>query len=202
MRISELSARSGVPVPTIKYYLREGLLPEGQRTSPTQASYGESHVSRLRLVRALIESGVTVARAQRVLAALDDRPENPYDLLAAAHAAVTPPADHDLGTTDAAHLVEQMGWHADRCDPDVLGEVARALAAIQNAGFTIPENVLPAYLDAVGRIARAEIAGVPTDSPEAAVRYVVLGTVLNEPLLLALRRVAQQVASAERFGAG
>jgi hypothetical protein len=32
------------------------------------------------------------------------------------------------------------------------------------------------------------------------VRYVVLGTVLAEPLLLALRRVAEQVASAERFG--
>jgi len=32
------------------------------------------------------------------------------------------------------------------------------------------------------------------------VRYVVLGTVLVEPLLLALRRLAQQSASHERFG--
>ena len=56
------------------------------------------------------------------------------------------------------------------------------------------------YLDSVQRIARAEIAGVPTESSEAAVRYVVLGSVLVEPLLLALRRVAEQIASAERFG--
>ena len=56
------------------------------------------------------------------------------------------------------------------------------------------------YLDAVTRIAEAEIAGVPTESAEAAVRYVVLGSVLVEPLLLALRRVAEQVASARRFG--
>ena len=41
MRISELSAQTGVPVPTIKYYLREGLLPEGERSAPTQAAYGE-----------------------------------------------------------------------------------------------------------------------------------------------------------------
>ena len=34
MRISELSTRSGVAVPTIKYYLREGLVPEGVRSSP------------------------------------------------------------------------------------------------------------------------------------------------------------------------
>jgi hypothetical protein len=32
------------------------------------------------------------------------------------------------------------------------------------------------------------------------VRYVVLGTVLVEPLLLALRRLAQQDASRRRFG--
>ncbi|MBE8147040.1 hypothetical protein IOD13_15945 [Brevibacterium casei] len=27
MRISELSARGGVPIPRIKYYIREGLVP-------------------------------------------------------------------------------------------------------------------------------------------------------------------------------
>jgi hypothetical protein len=32
------------------------------------------------------------------------------------------------------------------------------------------------------------------------VRYVVLGTVLVEPLILALRRLADQEASARRFG--
>ncbi|MFY9714733.1 MAG: MerR family transcriptional regulator, partial [Microbacterium sp.] len=58
----------------------------------------------------------------------------------------------------------------------------------------------PVHLESIRRIADAEVAGVPTESAEAAVRYVVLGSVLVEPLLLALRRVAQQVASAERFG--
>ena len=37
---------------------------------------------------------------------------------------------------------------------------------------------------------------MPTESAAAAVRYVVLGTVLVEPVLLALRRLAQQEASA------
>lgn len=200
MRISELSTQAGVPVATIKYYIREGLLPEGVRSAPTQASYGDAHVSRLRLIRALIDSSVSVAQARRVLSALDNPPENPAHLLAAAHAAVAPAAEPEIDTTAAERIVEMLGWRADLCDPDVLAEVARALGVIDRAGFTIPDDVLPAYVDAVSRIARAEIAGVPLDSPEAAVRYVVLGTVLNEPLLLALRRVAQQVASAERFG--
>ncbi|RAC11977.1 MerR family transcriptional regulator, partial [Burkholderia multivorans] len=54
MRISELSRRSDVPVATIKYYLREGLLPAGERTSATQAVYTDAHVNRLALIRALL----------------------------------------------------------------------------------------------------------------------------------------------------
>jgi len=58
---------------------------------------------------------------------------------------------------------------------------------------------MAAYLDALQRIARAELAAVPTESPEAAVRHVALGTVLVESLILALRRVAEQIAATERF---
>ena len=41
---------------------------------------------------------------------------------------------------------------------------------------------------------------MPKESAAAAVRYVVLGTVLIEPLILNLRRMAQQEESARRFG--
>ena len=37
MRISELSTASGVPVPTLKFYLREGLLPPGDAIAVNQA---------------------------------------------------------------------------------------------------------------------------------------------------------------------
>lgn len=47
VRISELSRASGVSTATIKYYLREKLLPEGRLTSATQAQYGQAHVDRL-----------------------------------------------------------------------------------------------------------------------------------------------------------
>lgn len=44
MRLSELSKQSGVTTATIKYYLREGLLPPGERVTATQAEYDESHL--------------------------------------------------------------------------------------------------------------------------------------------------------------
>lgn len=48
-------------------------------------------------------------------------------------------------------------------------------------------------------VASAEIDAIPADSVEGAVRYVVLGTVLMEPVLLALRRLAEADASGRRF---
>lgn len=81
MRISELSAVSSVPVATIKYYLRERLLPEGRRSSATQATYGDAHVARLAVIRALVDSGVGIAGVRKVIAVLDDPPDDPYEIL-------------------------------------------------------------------------------------------------------------------------
>lgn len=202
MKISELSSTTGVPVPTIKYYLREQLLPEGERSSPTQASYGDVHVKRLGVIRALVAAGVSIAEVRRVLETLDAPPASAHLLLGSAHAAITPPVDDDLDLALAEEVVAGLGWKPGMCEEGVLHAVARALDGLKSAGFEVPRDVMPAYLKGMREIADAEIAGVPTSSPEAAVQYVVLGSALVEPLLLALRRVAQQVASAERFSGG
>ncbi len=65
MRISELAARTGVPLATVKYYLREGLLMPGHATSATQAQYDDSHVRRLGLVRALAAQGSRSTRSRQ-----------------------------------------------------------------------------------------------------------------------------------------
>jgi DNA-binding transcriptional MerR regulator len=171
MRISKLSSQTGVPIATIKFYLREKLLQEGIRTSATQAQYDESHVARLRLIRALLgPAGLSVSAAQQVILAIEEPPESLYELLGIAAAAVAGPNVDD------------------------------ALQALEEAGFKLPEGALDVYLDHMRQIAQFEIDNLPTDSPTAAVRYVVLGTVLIEPLILALRRQAEQEASARRFG--
>jgi DNA-binding transcriptional MerR regulator len=68
MKISELSRRSGIPLPTIKFYIREGLLPAGERTAMTQAIYGEEHLERLSLIRALKDdAGLSLATITNML---------------------------------------------------------------------------------------------------------------------------------------
>lgn len=49
--IKELSEWAGVKVPTIRYYERQGLLPEPVRTGTGQRRYGSVDVTRLRFIR-------------------------------------------------------------------------------------------------------------------------------------------------------
>jgi len=201
VRISELAQRSGVPVPTIKYYLREGLLPEGQRTSATQAQYDAEHEARLRLIRTLIgTAGLSIAEVRRVLAAIDDPPGSLHNLLGVAAEAATRPVGRRPDHERVHALMERWGWPVIEQDCRSHDPLAAALDALDEAGFVLPDGALEVYRDHMEQIAAFELSTVPTDSPTAAVRYVVLSTVLPEPLLLALRRLAQQAASARRFG--
>lgn len=203
MRISELSRSSGVSVPTIKFYLREGVLTEGMLTSATQAQYGDTHLSRLALVRALVSTaGLSIAEVRRVLQAIDDPPPSQHDLLGVAAGAVRTPGGRHPDHERVHVLMREWGWPVEDKDCPSHDALAVALAALDDAGFTLPPGTLEVYKDHMEQIAAHELATVPADSPAAAVRHVVLGTVLPEPLLLALRRMAQMAASARRFGAG
>ncbi|HEU5484514.1 MAG TPA: MerR family transcriptional regulator [Microlunatus sp.] len=216
MRMSELSRVSGVPVATIKFYLRAGLLPEGVRSSPNQAQYDDSHLQRLRLIRALVGAGgLSLAAVRTVLHQIDEPTGLTLDLLGAAHRAVAPEVADDLELDDALDLLRRWGWkacltatgprdgaRAQDAGPaadDAVAALASALGALRDAGFEIEPSTLDTYADAMMDVAAAEIDGIPVTSPSAAVRYVVLGTVLVEPVLLALRRLAQREASAARF---
>jgi DNA-binding transcriptional MerR regulator len=70
-----LSRASGIPVATIKFYLRERLLPAGERTGPNQSRYREEHLRRLRFIRGLLKvGGLSVATARGVIDAVDSEP--------------------------------------------------------------------------------------------------------------------------------
>jgi DNA-binding transcriptional MerR regulator len=55
MRMRELERRSGIGRETIRYYIREGLLPEPARPKRNVARYSDDHVIRLHAIRRLQE---------------------------------------------------------------------------------------------------------------------------------------------------
>jgi len=53
IRISELAQQAGVPASTIRFYVREGLLPPPVKVAKTRAYYSDEHLERLLYVRKL-----------------------------------------------------------------------------------------------------------------------------------------------------
>lgn len=51
MKIGELAAGSDTAVETVRFYEREGLLPEPARTQSNYRTYGDEHLARLRFIR-------------------------------------------------------------------------------------------------------------------------------------------------------
>lgn len=218
VRISELSRRSGVPTATIKYYLREGLLPAGQLTAATQAQYDDDHLGRLRLIRALLGPGrLSIAEIRGVLDVVDDPPDSPMDLLGRASGALgrVPAAEQsdrpddgagqgeadDPGRAAAQSMIDELGWSV-ATGSKAQTDLAEALVAIEQAQLTLVPGGVAAYAEELHKLAVAELDTIGLDSPEAAVRQAVLGTILIEPLILALRRLALEDAAGRRFGAG
>lgn len=55
MRMRELESKTGVGRETIRFYIREGLLPEPDRVSRNSAFYSDDHVARVRAIKRLQE---------------------------------------------------------------------------------------------------------------------------------------------------
>lgn len=212
MRISELSRASGVPIPTIKFYLREGLLPRGVPTGPRQAEYSEGHLRRLRLIRVLSEvGGLRLREVGVVLRAIDDQGLSLHEVLGVAHHALGPASPDDEqqlppyvaeAQAEVDRLLEHLGWRVSAGAP-ARRSLAEALATLRRMGGEVSAEVFEPYARIADTLAAREVATiVPARSRAEAVEGVVVGTMVFEAALVALRRLAQEHHSALQLSRG
>jgi DNA-binding transcriptional MerR regulator len=208
-RVAELSRRSGISVATIKYYLREALLPPGELTSPNQARYGEHHVHRLRLIRALIElAQVPIAGTRAVLEALDSD-VSLHERLGAVHRAVAPGRKltasdraRDAAAEEVRELLDRRRWTVGP-DAPAIATLVETIAAMRSLGQDHLVGHLDAYADAVERLAELEVSAVTArPGQDRIAESVVIGTILGEMLIASLRLLAQEDVSARRLAGG
>jgi DNA-binding transcriptional MerR regulator len=188
MRISQLSERAGLPVGTVKFYLRTGLLHHGRATSATQAVYDEKHLERLRLIRALLEVGrLSHAEIQRILDATSDG-ESGID---EAHRSTAPHAEGDdqLDLGAARAVVAGLGWTVADDSPHIV-HLARALKAVQSVDLPASPERIGVYADAAALVARNDMQCVAEVPPEEQPRVAATRAVLFEQVLSALRSLA------------
>ncbi|MGW4468476.1 MerR family transcriptional regulator [Nonomuraea sp. NPDC004354] len=204
MRMSQLSAESGVPIATIKYYLREGLLHPGEQVAATRAEYDESHLRRLRLIRALLEVGrLPITSIKKVIDAVDDESLPVHYMLGTAHYAISPTVEAGEGEEwsaareQADRMIDDLGWQVSMTAPG-RDELAQTLVKLRQLGLST--DLSPYARAAHQLVTEVELDTIPLDGPrDAAVEALVLGTVLYGKAFDVLRRLAQESESARRL---
>ena len=227
MRLAELSRRSGVARSTIKFYLREGLLPAGDPTARNQASYGERHLERLALIRALREvAGLPLEVITRVTGELDRVLAHGWDSdadpIGEAFRAIYAPPQRDRSAEDQVELeklrvevrelLSSLPWTLSEEDHYFVDELADGLLQVRRYLYPdFPVAGIAFYADAAWRLSEAEFAyahggaRVPTrergDDLAEPTRRAILATILFDRIFGALRRCANSMRSM-RIGLG
>ena len=114
-----------------------------------------------------------------------------------AHCALPTPGGDRPVSEEVAELVGELGWRVGPEAP-ALRSLSAAVEAARAAGLPLPPETLRSYAEAVRGVAAVDLDQAAAQSPEAAMYTVVVGTVMVDPVLVALRRVAQEAVSAER----
>ncbi|MFD0355288.1 MerR family transcriptional regulator [Streptomyces sp. NPDC127110] len=205
MKISELSRLTGVPVASIKYFRRQGLLPAGRATAATLAEYGEEHAERLRLIKALTTlGGLSIAATREVLGAVDQAHSTEGALGAISYALPVPVASQgpagDEEETDAdeaaeaevAELLTALEWRAPGTSPHVKGLTA-ALKELRRLDAQYAPGELAAYARLAESVARLDLERASClDEPVALAERAVIVFAICAPVFELLRRLAQE----------
>lgn len=186
MRIAELASRAGASVATVKYYLREGVLPAGTPSSPNQHWYAEYHVARVRLIRTLIHvAGVPLDLVKRLLRA-NGSTEMMGDAL------------HDMTVTGppnpaaAAELditLKRFGWDTDH---PARHAAAAALTTLLEHGVPITPRDIGRYAECADNLAGMDRTLYQAATPDERMEQVLIGTLVGNQLFAAFRILAQE----------
>lgn len=204
MRMAGLSRATGVPVPTIKFYLREGLLPAGERTSPNQSQYDDQHVHRLGLIRGLTEiGGLSLAMVSEILGAIDDPNLQLHEVFGIVQRSVTRQiteqhtAGEDLRFDLVDAVMREQGWqHAHNAEHRLAAATLLSIMERLRLNHTLAS--LKVYANAAQAIAEVDMAGLMQhESRDEMIESVATATVLGDALVSTFRRMAQTAMSLE-----
>lgn len=222
LRMGELAEASGVPAPTIKHYLREGLLPEPVKTSRNMAYYSPEFVDRIKLIKQLQEERFMPLRA--IKSVLDEDPERARALVDLEDRILDRALAGERTRTSAAEVRERYGIPKEVLDrleeievlsPNSRGyspsdvKIIEAISRFraggydEQIGFTVYDTLR--YKKAIEELVREEV-GMVMDrlagevSPERVVEMLEAGAQPLQDLIAALH-TKLMVAELERHRA-
>jgi DNA-binding transcriptional MerR regulator len=142
LRMRELAEASGVPAPTIKHYLREGLLPEPVKTSRNMAYYPPEFVDRIKLIKRLQEERYLPLKAIKNV--LDDSPDRAEAMLELGDQILDRALADERSRTSAAEVRKRYG-----VPKEVLDRLAELEVLTPNSRGYSPSDVT--IIEAISR---------------------------------------------------
>ena len=198
MLVSELAERADVPLATVKYYLREGLLPAGETTGPRRAEYDEAHLRRLRVLRMLREvGGVPVTSLRQVADALDDETLPVHDVMTLVADVITagPTIAADAPSLEIVdEVLATIGWDGVRAESMDRLRLAALVSLLNGPGpLGASVQVLTFYAGVADQLARAEVALVDdTTERSELLEQMVTGSVVYGQVFELLRQLGHE----------
>jgi DNA-binding transcriptional MerR regulator len=221
VKLAELVSRSGVTRSTIKFYIREGILPAGDPRGRNQADYGSHHLERLALIRALREvAELPLDVIRRVAKELDRASERGWeadaDPVGEALRAIYAVPVRELPAKERKELkrlraevrefAASLPWTTDDERHYFVDEIADALLQVRRHLYPdYAVSDLAIYTREAWRLSELEYANAPGgarvplrargDDVAEPTRRAILGTMLFERIFAAYRRCANAMRS-------
>lgn len=159
LKISDLARRTGVSVGTIRFYVREGLLPQPTlKTSRNMAYYDASFVARIRLIRRLQEERRLPLSMIRTIVASEDGGTVPSVVELEAKAATAIGGDAQEPSITQRVLLERSGIDAHDLEGLCHLEVVRPQGPARAPTYA------PVDVALVEVVARLRSLGLPPDT--------------------------------------
>jgi len=113
LTIGYLAKKTGTKVETIRFYEKNGLLPEPGRTDGNYRAYDQAHLNRLSFIRRARDLGFSLDQVRGLLALSDNRDQSclAVDEIAKDHRAEVERKIHDLQAlkTELDSIINQCG---------------------------------------------------------------------------------------------
>lgn len=199
MYVSELAAAADVPVATVKYYLRAGLLPPGVVVGPRRAEYDGSHLRRLKILRMLREvGGIPVATLQQVMDALDDTERRPHEVLCLVADALTHTSP-DLTPDESSRVMVdgalgEANWSGVRPDAAARLQLEALVRLLTSEGpLSVDPAALAFYVHLTDALCRAEIEFIgDAGTGSGTLEDMLAGEAMFGQVLALLRRMGHE----------
>lgn len=198
MKLSELAEATATSIPTLKFWMREGLLPAGELRNQTTAVYGSQHVERVALIQTLrAEFDAPIARIRELTSVIDDPESRMLDVMRHCHVFANRLARQEAPEAhreQVAELQERLGW--PHMQNEAVDTLASALAWADRVGYPFAIDDLTKYAVGLEPIAEDDIQVIrPQGSFDAVAHNLLLGTAAQRRVLLAMNQVVHAIVA-------